>query len=98
MATNATDKYCQLSQNTATQGIKQFINAICHCFDSKYSRHLTCADIQKQIDINICQQFLYMFAFTQLQAINVENCLVAWQGQFQDNDKNYCIILEAIAN
>ena len=27
-----------------------------------------------------------------------KNCLVAWQGQFQDKDKNRSIILEAIAD
>ena len=34
VAADATDEYCRIGESTATEAMRRFVNAICHCFES----------------------------------------------------------------
>jgi hypothetical protein len=52
----------------------------------------------KQLVNNDAKHFLGMFASINCMHYQWKNCVVTWQGQFQDKDGCRNIILEAIIN
>jgi hypothetical protein len=55
-------------------------------------------DIEKQMRINTDQGFPGMFGNIDSMHWVWKNCLVAWQGQFQNKDADRNIIFELIAD
>ena len=95
---DACDEYCRLDESTASECMKHFVLAIRGCFESTYLRQPTRQDFERQMAINEARGFPGMFGSLDCMHWNWKNCPVAWQGQFQDKDKNWSIILEAIAD
>jgi hypothetical protein len=98
VAVDATDEYCRLGENNATEAMRRFVNAIRHCFESECLRLPTKSDIKKQLQINTQRGFPGIFASLDCMHWQWKNCPIAWQGQFQDKDKKRFVILEAIAD
>ena len=88
VAADATDEYCRLGESTAGEAMRCFVNAIRHCFEAEYLILSTEADKKRQIEINTEGGFLGMFASLDCMHWQWKNCPIAWQGQFQDKDKN----------
>jgi hypothetical protein len=97
-AADATDEYCRLGESTALESMKQFVNAVRGCFEAEYLWGPTRADLERQVIINSARGFPGMFGSLDCMHWDWEKRPTAWQGQFQDKNKNRNIILEAIAN
>ena len=95
---DACDEYCRLGESTAHESMKRFVKAVRVCSESTYLRQPTRQDFERQMAINEARGFPGMFGSIDCMHWIWKNCLVAWQGQFQDKDKNRSIILEAIAD
>jgi hypothetical protein len=95
---DACDEYCRIGESTALEAMRWWVVAIRACFETEYLCQSTREDLQKQIQINTARGFLGMFGSLDCMYWTWKNCPVAWQGQFQDKDKNHSIILEAIAD
>jgi hypothetical protein len=95
---DATDEYCRLGESTAQECMRRFCVAIRGCFESTYLREPSRDDLVLQMSINENRGFPGMFGSLDCMHWNWKNCPVAWQGQFQDKDKNRSIILEAVAD
>jgi hypothetical protein len=80
------------------ESMKRFCTAVGAKFQSTYLRQPIRVDITKQMQINALRGFPGMFGSIDCMHYVWKNCPVAWQGQFQDKDKNRSIILEAIAD
>ena len=98
VAADACDEYCKLGESTAQECLTRFVVAVRGCFESVYLRHPTRYDVEKQMAINEKRGFPGMFGSLDCMHWTWKNCPVAWQGQFQDKDKNRSIILEAVAD
>jgi len=98
VAADACDEYCKLGESTAQMCMERFVVAIRGCFEATYLRQPTRDDIEKQMSINEKRGFPGMFGSLDCMHWAWKNCPVAWQGQFQDKDKNRSIILKAIAD
>ena len=98
MAADACDEYCRLGESTAQECMRRFVIAVRGSFESIYLRQPTKEDLECQMAINKDRGFPGMFASLDCMHWAWKNCPVAWQGQFQDKDKNRSIILEAIAD
>ena len=61
-------------------------------------RKPTKSDFLRQLAVNEKRSFPGMFASLDCMHYIWKNCLVAWQGQFQDRDGNRSIVLEAVAD
>ena len=95
---DACDEYYRLGESISSECMKRFVLAIRGCFESAYLRQPTRQDFERQMAINKARGFPSMFGSLDCMHWNWKNCPVAWQGQFQDKDKNRSIILEAIAD
>ena len=71
------------------------MNAICKCFESEFLLHPSHANVEKHYGN---QKKMWYVHISQLHILVLEESPVAWQGQFQDKDKNCSMILEAIAD
>jgi hypothetical protein len=98
VAADATDEYCRIGESTAKESMKRFTRAICEVFESFYLRQPSKDDILKQMSINRERGFPGMFGSIDYMHYDWKNCPVAWQGQYNDKDKNRSIILEAVAD
>jgi hypothetical protein len=98
ISADGTDEYCRLGESTAMLSLKRFVVAVRAVFEARYLRQPTREDLEKQISINTDRGFPGMFASVDCMHWEWKNCPVAWQGQFQDKDKNRSIILKAIAD
>ena len=95
---NACDEYVRLGESIVLEAMKRWVAAIHTCFDETYLQQPMRTDIVKQMRINSARGFPGMFASLDCMHWTWKNCLVAWQGQFQDKDANRSVILEAIAD
>jgi hypothetical protein len=95
---DACDEYCRLGESTALEAMKRWVVAIRGCFEAQYLRQPTRVDLERQVQINTNRGLPGMFASLDCMHWTWKNCPVAWQGQFQDKDKNRSVILEAIAD
>jgi hypothetical protein len=95
---DATDEYCRTGESTTIEAMKRFTIAIRGCFESRFLRLPTQDDFQRQLDINATCGFPGMSGSLDYMHWTWKNCPVAWQGQFQDKDGVWNIILEAIAD
>jgi hypothetical protein len=95
---DACDEYCRLGESTALEAMKRWVVAVRGVFEAQYLRQPSRADFEKQVQINTNRRLPDMFASLDCMHWAWKNCPVAWQGQFQDKDKNRSIILEAIAD
>jgi hypothetical protein len=95
---DATDEYCRTGESTAAESLKRFTVAIRGCFEAEFLKQPTRADLDRQIVINTARGFPGMFGSIDCMHWTWKNCPVAWQGQFQDKDKDRSIILEAVAD
>jgi hypothetical protein len=95
---DACNEYWRLGESTAMEAMKHWVIAIRGCFEAQYLRQLSRADLDWQVQINIARGLPGMFASLDCMHWTWKNCLMAWQGQFQDKDKNRSVILEVIAD
>jgi hypothetical protein len=94
IAADVTDEYVRLGASTASKALCHFCVAIRGCFKSTFLRQPSREDLE--ISINTARGFPGMFASIDCMHWTWKNCLVAWQGQFQDKDGLWSIILEAV--
>jgi hypothetical protein len=95
---DATDEYVRLGASTADEALCHFCVAIRGCFESTFLRQPSREDLEKQISINTTRGFPGMFTSIDCMHWTWKNCPVAWQGQFQDKDGLWSVILEAVAD
>ena len=95
---DACDEYYRLGESTAMEAMKRWVVAIRGYFEAQYLRQSSRADLDRQVQIKIAHGLPDMFAILDCMQWTWKNCLVAWQGQFQDKNKNQSVILEAIAD
>jgi hypothetical protein len=95
---DATDEYCRTGESTAIEAMKRFTVAVRGCFESTFLRQPSREDFLRQIGINVARGFPGMFGSLDCMHWTWKNCLVVWQGQFQDKDGFQSVILEAIAD
>ena len=95
---DACDEYIRLGESTVLEAMKRWVAVIHACFGDTYLRQPTHVDIEKQMRINNACGFPGMFASLDCMHWTWKNCLVAWQGQFQDKDANRSVILEAVTD
>jgi hypothetical protein len=98
VSAEACDEYCRLRKSTAMEAMKRWVVAIRGCFEAEYLRQPTRVDLERQVQINTDRGLLGMFASLDCMHWTWKNCPVAWQGQFQDKDKNRSVVLEVIAD
>jgi hypothetical protein len=98
VAADATDEYVRLGASTANEALRRFCIAIQGCFETTFLRQPSREDLDKQISINTARGFPGMFASIDCMHWLWKNCPVAWQGQFQDKDGFWSVILEAVAD
>jgi hypothetical protein len=92
------DEYCTLGESTTMEALKHFVTRVRTCFESTYLRQPTRVDFMKQLVMNDVRGFLGMFASINCMHYQLKNCVVTWQGHFQDKDGRISIILEAIVD
>lgn len=86
LCADATDKYCRISETTATRSMKQFCLVIRDEFEAYRMGQPTCANFEKQLAINVAHDFLGMFAILDCMHYEWNNCPMAWHGDFGDRD------------
>ena len=98
MVADACDDYCWLGESTVSECMKRLVIAVRGCFEDTYLRQPLREDLLQQMEINKGRGFPGMFGSLDCMHWTWKNCPVAWQGQFEDKDKNRSVILEAIAD
>lgn len=97
LAYDAVDEYCRMAESTANESLDQFVNGIIACYEDKYLRSPTPADMERHMSINASRGFPGMFGSIDCTHWTWNNCPVAHHGQYQDRSSKRSIILEAIA-
>ena len=96
-ATDSVAEYTGVKAECARDALYSFCNFICRTYGPEYLGRWGEEELKKEMEVNAKRGFPGMMGSIDCTHWKWRNCPIAWQGMYQDRNRNRSIVAEAIA-